>query len=107
MSKKQVKVGGLVLGDGHIAVQSMTTVKASDVEKSVAQILRLEEAGCEISRVAVADEAQLGKILSESAGVIEKQSLRTWTVDDVLAVYDNLSRAHESINKLQLVPDSF
>ncbi len=57
--------------------------------------------------VAVADEAQLGKILSESAGVIEKQSLRTWTVDDVLAVYDNLSRAHESINKLQLVPDSF
>ncbi len=57
MSKKQVKVGGLVLGDGHIAVQSMTSVKASDVESSVAQILRLEEAGCEIARVAVADEA--------------------------------------------------
>ncbi len=57
MSIKQVKVGGLVLGDGHIAVQSMTTVKTSDVESSVAQILRLEAAGCVLSRVAVADEA--------------------------------------------------
>lgn len=27
--------------------------------------------------------------------------------EDVLAVYDALVRAHESINKLALVPDSF
>ncbi len=57
MSKKTVKVGDVLLGEGHIAVQSMTTEKSSDVEKSVAQILRLEEAGCEIVRVAVLDEA--------------------------------------------------
>ena len=56
MSKQLVKVGGLTLGGGHIAVQSMTTCKASDVDRSVAQILRMEEAGCEIARVAVADE---------------------------------------------------
>lgn len=57
--------------------------------------------------VAVADEAQLEKIIQESAGVIEKDSLRTWESDDVLAVYDSLVRAHESINKLALVPESF
>ncbi len=56
-SQKQVTVGNVILGGGTVAVQSMTTEKTSDVEKSVAQILRLEEAGCDIVRVAVADEA--------------------------------------------------
>ena len=57
MSKKIVNVGGVALGGGRIAVQSMTTVKTSDVEQCVAQILRLEAAGCDIVRVAVLDEA--------------------------------------------------
>lgn len=57
--------------------------------------------------VAVADEEQLAKIISESAGVIDEKSLRTWDSEDVLSVYDSLVRAHESINKLALVPESF
>ena len=57
--------------------------------------------------VAVADEKQLAKILRESVGVIDEKSLRTWESEDVLAVYDALARAHESINKLALVPESF
>lgn len=57
--------------------------------------------------VAVADEEQLAKIIRESTGVIDEKSLRTWDSEDVLAVYDSLVRAHESINKLALVPDSF
>lgn len=57
--------------------------------------------------VAVADENQLAKIMQESRGVIDEKDLRTWDVEDVLAVYDALVRAHESINKLALVPESF
>lgn len=57
--------------------------------------------------VAVSDEEQLEKIRRESIGVIDEKSLRTWNSDDVLAVYDALVRAHESINKLALVPESF
>lgn len=57
--------------------------------------------------VAVADETQLAKIISESSGVIDEKSLRTWDSEDVLAVYNSLVRAHESINKLALVPESF
>ena len=57
--------------------------------------------------VAVADEEQLAKIINESAGVIDETVLRTWDSEDVLAVYDSLVRAHESINKLSLVPESF
>ena len=56
-SVKQVAVGNVLLGGGKIAVQSMTTTKTSDLEKSVAQIMRLVQAGCEIVRVAVSDEA--------------------------------------------------
>lgn len=57
--------------------------------------------------VAVADEEQIAKIIRESTGVIDEKSLRTWDSEDVLAVYDALVRAHESINKLALVPESF
>ena len=57
--------------------------------------------------VAVAEENQLAKIIQESRGVIDEKDLRTWDAEDVLAVYDALVRAHESINKLALVPESF
>lgn len=57
--------------------------------------------------VAVADEEQLSIIIKESKGVIDEKDLRTWESEDVLAVYDALVRAHESINKLALVPESF
>lgn len=57
--------------------------------------------------VAVADEEQLSRIIRESHGVIDEESLRTWDSNDVFVVYDSLVRAHESINKLELVPKSF
>lgn len=57
--------------------------------------------------VAVANEEQLAKIIKESKGVIDENDLRIWDSDDVLSVYDSLVRAHESINKLALVPESF
>ena len=69
MSKIHVNVGNVVLGGAHIPVQSMTTVKTSDVEHCVAQILRLEEAGCDIVRVAVPDEADARAIASVKARI--------------------------------------
>ncbi len=55
---KRVFVGGVAVGGGSgIKIQSMTTTKTADVEKTVAQIRALEEAGCQIVRGAVADEA--------------------------------------------------
>ncbi len=56
MGRKTVNVGGVLLGGRKIAVQSMTTVRTSDVDASVAQIIRLAEAGCDIVRVAVPNE---------------------------------------------------
>src|SRR6266566_6658003 len=63
---REVRVGDKVVGgDNPIWVQSMTTPDTNDVEATVAQILRLEEAGCEIVRVTVPklqDAAVLGEI---------------------------------------------
>ena len=52
-----VKVGDKYLGGNNpILIQSMTNTKTKDVEATVKQILRLEELGCDIIRVAVLDK---------------------------------------------------
>ncbi|MEE4357901.1 MAG: flavodoxin-dependent (E)-4-hydroxy-3-methylbut-2-enyl-diphosphate synthase [Desulfococcaceae bacterium] len=53
---RSLRVGNVVIGGGaSIAVQSMCNTFTQDIAATVAQILRLEEAGCEIIRVAVPD----------------------------------------------------
>ena len=53
---REVRVGDVKIGGNNpISVQSMTNTDTRDVEKTVAQIKRLEEAGCDIVRVAVVD----------------------------------------------------
>ena len=51
---KEVQIGNVTIGGGNpIRIQSMTNTKTEDVEATVAQILALEKAGCEIIRCAV------------------------------------------------------
>ncbi|WP_300270814.1 flavodoxin-dependent (E)-4-hydroxy-3-methylbut-2-enyl-diphosphate synthase [uncultured Flavonifractor sp.] len=53
---RQILVGGVPVGGGApITIQSMTNTRTDDVGATVDQILRLEEAGCQIIRVAVPD----------------------------------------------------
>ena len=52
-----IQVGAVTVGGGApVSVQSMTNTPTQDVDATVAQIHRLEEAGCEIIRVAVPDQ---------------------------------------------------
>lgn len=51
---KKIKIGERVIGGGNpILIQSMCNTKTEDVKGTVAQIHRLEQAGCDIVRVAV------------------------------------------------------
>lgn len=53
----QVQVGNVKLGGGApIPVQSMLSVPSADVRGSVEQAVRLEQAGCQILRVAIPDK---------------------------------------------------
>lgn len=63
---KAIKIGGVAIGGGApVVVQSMTKTFTHEVKATVAQIKRLDQAGCEIVRLAVPDEraaAALGEI---------------------------------------------
>ncbi len=53
---KVVQIGNKVIGGGNpVLIQSMTNTKTNDVAATVAQIHRLETAGCEIIRCTVPD----------------------------------------------------
>ncbi len=55
---RELTIGGLKLGGGNpIIIQSMCNTDTRDVDATVAQILALEEAGCELVRVAIPDMA--------------------------------------------------
>ena len=55
---KRIMVGSVPIGGGApVAIQSMLNTKTTDVEGSLAQIGRLQAAGCQIARLAVPDKA--------------------------------------------------
>jgi (E)-4-hydroxy-3-methylbut-2-enyl-diphosphate synthase len=64
---RRVLVGNVPIGGGApISVQSMTTTKTTDIARTLDEIRRLEDAGCDIVRVSVPDRpsvAALEKIL--------------------------------------------
>lgn len=64
--RKEVSCGGVKIGgNAPVSIQSMTNTKTHDVEATLAQIDRLEQAGCQIARLAVPDmdaAAAFGKI---------------------------------------------
>lgn len=56
--KREVNIGGVKIGgNNRVAVQSMCNTDTRDVKATVEQIKKLENAGCEIIRVAVPDMA--------------------------------------------------
>src|SRR3979409_2011127 len=62
---REVRVGDVVVGGSNpIWVQSMTTTDTHDVEATIAEILHMEQAGCELVRVTV-PKAEDARVLSE------------------------------------------
>ena len=96
----KVMVGNLQIGDGaDITVQSMTNTFTKDVKSTVNQILQLEDAGCEIIRVAVADNED-----AEAIKEIKKQ-IHIPIVADIHFDYRLALKSIESgIDKLRINP---
>jgi (E)-4-hydroxy-3-methylbut-2-enyl-diphosphate synthase len=88
---RQISVGSLKIGgDAPIFVQSMTKTDTRDVRRTIQEIRRLEEAGCEIVRVAVVDEGAACAI-SEI-----RKSIRIPLIADIHFHYRLALRAMES-----------
>ena len=62
---REVKIGDLMIGGEHaITVQSMCTTKTDDINGTLKEVERLEEAGCHIIRITVPNK-QAAKALYE------------------------------------------
>ncbi len=97
---RQVDIGGVLIGgDAPVAVQSMTSTYTFEIDKTVAQIRSLAEAGCDIVRVAVPskqDTEALPSILEQSPVPI---------IADVHFHYERALEAVEhGIHKIRLNP---
>jgi (E)-4-hydroxy-3-methylbut-2-enyl-diphosphate synthase len=68
--KREIFVGKVGIGGNHpISIQSMTNTAPGDIEGTLAQIRRLKNAGCDIVRVAVPENAALpafGQVVARS-----------------------------------------
>jgi len=97
---KTVKIGSYKLGGNNpVRVQSMCTTDTRDVKKTVAQILQLEKAGCEIIRVAVPDMKA-----AKALGAIKKQ-IHIPLVADIHFDYKlALEAAAQGVDKIRINP---
>ena len=67
---KSVQVGNLTIGgNNHVVIQSMCNTKTKNVEATIKQINALEQAGCELVRVAVFDKEDAYAIKAIKKGI--------------------------------------
>jgi (E)-4-hydroxy-3-methylbut-2-enyl-diphosphate synthase len=97
---REVGVGNLVVGGtNHIWVQSMTTPDTHRVEEVLAQIHRLEEAGCELIRVTV-PKPEDAKVLGEI-----KRRMRVPLICDIHFDYKMaLAALDHPVDKIRINP---
>lgn len=97
---KKVRVGNTFIGgDAPITVQSMTNTKTEDVKSTIEQILKLEENGCDIIRVAVTN------FESASALKIIKKNIHIPLVADIQFDYRlAIESAKNGADKIRINP---
>lgn len=67
---RSVQVGNLTIGgNNHVVIQSMCNTKTKNVEATIEQINALEQAGCELVRVAVFDKEDAYAIKEIKKGI--------------------------------------
>lgn len=67
---KSVQVGNLTIGgNNHVVIQSMCNTKTKNVEATIKQINALQQAGCELVRVAVFDKEDAYAIKEIKKGI--------------------------------------
>ena len=87
---QQVFVGDIPIGGGSpIPVQSMTTTKTYDLDATLKEVERLEEAGCQIIRITVPDQ--------KSADTL-KEIKKRMTVPLVADIHFNYRMALEAVD---------
>jgi len=104
---KEVSIGNLKLGgDNPIRLQSMTTADTMDTEKSVAEAIRMIDAGCELVRLTAPSKKE-----AENLGVIRKllneKGYTTPLVADIHFTPNAAEIAAKLIEKVRINPGNY
>jgi (E)-4-hydroxy-3-methylbut-2-enyl-diphosphate synthase len=104
---REVQIGSLAVGGRQpIRVQSMTTTRTQDVEATLAQAIRLVEAGCEIVRITaptVADARAIGEVRRQ----LRSRGLDVPLVADIHFSPAAAMEAAEHVDKVRVNPGNF
>ena len=104
---REVQIGNVGVGGTQpIRVQSMTTTRTQDVEGTLAQTIRLIEAGCEIVRITaptVADSQAIGEIKRR----LRARGIRVPLIADIHFSPAAALEAAEHVEKVRVNPGNF
>lgn len=107
METLTVKAGKVTIGgEAPIVVQTMCNTHTSDIEASVAQCVRLYEAGAELIRLTVPSMAQVDS-LREIKARLRGQGIDTPLVADVHFSSEIAIAAAEVVEKVRINPGNF
>ncbi len=103
----EVNIGGVLIGDGHpVAVQSMTNTPTMDTDASVAQILRIAEAGADIVRLTAQTTAH-ARNLGEIRKAVRAAGCDIPLVADIHFNPAAAFAAAEEVEKVRINPGNF
>lgn len=103
----EVKVGDVPMGGSHpIRIQSMTTVDTMDTQGSVAQSIRMIEAGCEYVRI-TAPSVKEAQNLAEIRKELRRRGYTTPLVADIHFTPNAAELAARIVEKVRINPGNY
>lgn len=103
----EVKIGDVPMGGHHpIRIQSMTTVDTMDTEGSVAQTIRMIEAGCEYVRI-TAPSVKEAQNLAEIKKELRRRGYNTPLVADIHFTPNAAELAARIVEKVRINPGNY
>jgi (E)-4-hydroxy-3-methylbut-2-enyl-diphosphate synthase len=104
---REVKVGELIIGGNHpIRVQSMTTTDTMDTDATVAQSIRMIEAGCELVRI-TAPSINESKNLKTIKSELQKRGYHVPLVADIHFTPNAAEMAARIVEKVRVNPGNY
>jgi (E)-4-hydroxy-3-methylbut-2-enyl-diphosphate synthase len=104
---REVKVGALGIGGNNpIRLQSMTTTDTLDTAKTVAQSIRMIEAGCELVRI-TAPSLNEAKNLEQIKNELRRQGFETPIIADIHFTPNAAEHAARIIEKVRVNPGNY
>ena len=104
---KEVRIGDLLLGNGHpIRIQTMTTTDTMDVAATVAQSIRCIEAGAELVRITAPSKKEAEQLLLIKEA-LRRQGYTTPLVADIHFTPNAAEIAARIVEKVRVNPGNY